>query len=366
MPERYIGLMSGTSVDGIDAVLAEFGDASVRLVATLHHPYPDGLQDQLRQSMRMANATGAERLGELHVRVGGAFRDAVLTMLRDARVDAGTVRAIGSHGQTLWHRPSGPYPYTLQIGDAATIAVGTGIDTVADFRSTDVALGGEGAPLVPPFHAWLFGDPAEDRVILNLGGIANVTVLPAGRTVAGFDTGPGNTLLDAWARLHLGTPYDDRGAFAAGGHADEHLVADALADPWFARRPPKSTGFEYFNLEWLRHFARDHLAPRDVQASLAEITVRSIGQAIDRWAPGSRRVYACGGGVANDDLMQRLRRVLPDVSLCTTSEAGLDPGWVEASAFAWLAMRHIHGETGNLPSVTGARRSAVLGALYRG
>lgn len=366
MPERYIGLMSGTSVDGIDAVLVEFNDANVSLAATHSHPYTDGLQDDLRQAMRQADAMGAERLGELHVRVGRAFRDAVLTMLDEADVDAGTVRAIGSHGQTLWHRPSGSYPFTLQIGDAATIAIGTGIDTVADFRSTDVALGGEGAPLVPPFHAWLFGDAAEHRVVLNLGGIANITVLPAGGAITGFDTGPGNTLLDAWARLQLGANHDDRGAFAAGGRVDEALVGDALADPWFARQPPKSTGFEYFNLDWLRSFTVDNLSPRDVQASLAEITARSIAEAVGQWAPGTRRMYACGGGVANDDLMQRLRRSLPELRLCTTSEAGLDPGWVEAAAFAWLAMRHIHGLTGNLPSVTGARRSAVLGALYRG
>ncbi len=366
MSERYIGLMSGTSVDGIDAVLAEFGDATMTLAASYSYPYPDRLQDDLRQAMRQADAVGAERLGELHVRVGGAFRDAVVAMLDDAGVDAGTVRAIGSHGQTLWHRPSGPYPFTLQIGDAATIAIGTGIDTVADFRSTDVALGGEGAPLVPPFHAWLFGNPDEDRVVLNLGGIANVTVLPAGQAVTGFDTGPGNTLLDAWARLHLGASYDDRGAFAEGGRVNDGLVEDVLADPWFARPPPKSTGFEYFNLDWLRSFSAGGLPPRDVQASLAEITARSIAEAVGRWAPGTRRMVACGGGVANDDLMRRLRRALPNVRLGTTSEMGLDPELVEASAFAWLAMRHVHGLTGNLPSVTGARRSAVLGALYRG
>jgi anhydro-N-acetylmuramic acid kinase len=366
MPERYIGLMSGTSVNGIDAVLAEFGDAAMTLSATHSHPYPGGLQDDLRHAMRHADTVGAERVGELHVRVGGAFRDAALALLDGAGIDAGTVRAIGSHGQTLRHRPSGRYPFTLQIGDAATIAVGTGIDTVADFRSTDVALGGEGAPLVPPFHAWLFGDRAESRVVLNLGGIANITVLPAGGPVTGFDTGPANTLLDAWAQLHLHSPWDERGAFAAGGRVDESLVTAALADPWFSRPPPKSTGFEDFNLDWLRLHAGPQPAPQDVQASLAEITARSIAQAIRRWAPGTRGVYVCGGGVANDDLMQRLRIALPEARLHTTADAGLDPQWVEAAAFAWLAMRRVHGHTGSLPSVTGARQAAVLGALYRG
>jgi anhydro-N-acetylmuramic acid kinase len=366
MPERYIGLMSGTSVNGIDAVLAEFGDAAMTLIATHSHSYPDGLEDDLRQAMRQGESLGAERLGELHVRVGAAFRDAALALLDSARIDAGTVRAIGSHGQTLRHRPAGRYPFPLQIGDAATIAVGTGIDTVADFRSTDVALGGEGAPLVPPFHAWLFGDRAESRAVLNLGGIANLTVLPADDAVTGFDTGPANTLLDAWAQLHLSSPWDERGAFAAGGRVDERLVADALADPWFSRPPPKSTGFELFNLDWLRSHTGSRPVPQDVQASLAEITARSVAQAVRRWAPGTVRMYACGGGVANDDLMARLRTALPDVSLQTTADAGLDPLSVEASAFAWLAMRRVHGDTGNLPSVTGAREAAVLGALYRG
>lgn len=366
MPERYIGLMSGTSVNGIDAVLVELGKASMTLLATHSHPYPGELQDELRQAMRHEETVGAERLGELHVRVGAAFRDAALALIGGAHVDAGSVRAIGSHGQTLRHRPAGRYPFTLQIGDAATIAVGTGVDTVADFRSTDVALGGEGAPLVPPFHAWLFGDQEESRVVLNLGGIANITVLPTGGAVTGFDTGPANTLLDAWAQLQLDSPFDERGAFAAGGRVDETLVANALADPWFSRPPPKSTGFEDFNLDWLQSLAGSQSAPQDVQASLAEITARSVAGAISRWAPGTRRVYACGGGVANEDLMQRLRRVLPEATLHTTADAGLDPAWVEATAFAWLAMRHVRGDTGNLPSVTGARHAAILGALYRG
>lgn len=364
MPERFIGLISGTSVDGIDAVLAEFDDARLSLVASRSHPYPPPLQDRLRQAMLQPQDAGLDELGDLHVRVGAAFRDAALALLEDAGLEPAAVRAIGSHGQTLRHRPDRKPPFTLQIGDAATIATGTGIDTVADFRSHDVALGGEGAPLVPPFHAWLMRDATEPRVVLNIGGIANVTVLPADGEVSGFDTGPGNTLLDAWSRRHRNLPYDDGGAWAAGGRVDTTLVEGALADPWFSRPPPKSTGFEYFNLDWLE-LLQPAMPAVDVQASLAELSARSIAEAIDRWAPGTRRVFACGGGTRNDDLMRRLAARLPGATLRTTADAGLPPEWVEAAAFAWLAMRHVNGLSGNLPSVTGARRAAILGALYR-
>ena len=365
MPERYVGLISGTSVDGIDAVLAKLGADTFEVLATHCHAYPDALQADLRLAMRHPDTVGADRFGELHVRVGAAFRDAAAALLAGAGVSAADVRAIGSHGQTLRHRPDAAHPFTLQIGDGATIATGTGIDTVADFRSSDVALGGEGAPLVPPFHAWLLGAREESRVALNIGGIANITVMSASGEVTGFDTGPGNTLLDAWSRLHRDLPYDEAGAWAGTGVVDEALVERALGDDWFDRRPPKSTGIEYFHLDWLNALGSSQLAPADVQASLAEISARSIANAIRHWAPGTRRVIACGGGVHNADLMRRLRHHLPDTALETTADHGLDPDWVEAAAFAWLAMRYVAGEPGNLPAVTGARRAAVLGALYR-
>ena len=365
MAERFIGLMSGTSVDAIDAVIAEFGESSLNLLATRSHPYDPTLQADLRDAMANPGTLGSDDLGALHIRVGEAFRDAANAVLAAASLTPEDVRAIGSHGQTLRHRPDAPHRFTLQIGDAATIAAGTGIDTVADFRSMDVALGGQGAPLVPPFHAWLMRDPAEDRVTLNIGGIANITVLPAVGDTTGFDTGPGNTLLDAWSRAALGLPFDDGGTWAAGGSTNTAFVASALADPWFDKAPPKSTGFEYFNLDWLVKLRPGGLAGADMQASLAEISARSIAAAIRRWAPATRRVFACGGGVRNVDLMRRLAEHLPDVRLGTTSEAGLDPSWVEAAAFAWLARQYVRGLPGNLPSVTGARRAAILGAVYR-
>jgi anhydro-N-acetylmuramic acid kinase len=365
MTERYIGLMSGTSVDGIDAVVAEFGETSLDLIAARSHPYPPRLQADLHRAISNPGSLGTDEFGDLHIRVGEAFRDAANVLLAAAAMVPADIRAIGSHGQTLRHRPDAAHRFTLQIGDAATIASGTGIDTVADFRSIDMALGGQGAPLVPPFHAWLMRSTTEDRVVLNIGGIANITILPATGDITGFDTGPGNTLLDAWARTSLGVPFDERGAWAAGGTMHSAFVDNALADPWFHRPPPKSTGFEYFNLEWLEKKRPAGLAGADVQASLAEVSARSIAAAIQRWAPATSRVFACGGGVRNIDLMRRLAAMLPDVQVGTTSDAGLDPAWVEATAFAWLARQCVRGMPGNLPSVTGARRHAILGAVYR-
>jgi len=365
MTERYIGLISGTSVDGIDAVLVDFAGSALSLDAVFSHPYPDALQSDLCRAMREPGGVGLDAYGDLHVRVGETFRDAALALLDTAGVAAADVVAIGSHGQTIRHRPDAAHRFTLQIGDPATIAAGTGIDTIADFRSTDVALGGEGAPLVPPFHAWLLQDPAEHRIVLNIGGIANITVLPAGGgAVAGFDTGPGNTLLDAWIRRERQLPYDDGGRWAASGGVDDAFVARCLADPYFALAPPKSTGFETFNLDWLTAMRPDGVAAVDVQASLVEVTARSISDAVHRWAPETRAVYLCGGGSENGHLCERLQAALGDVALRTTDDAGMPAAWMEAAAFAWLARRHVRGEAGNLPAVTGARRPAILGARY--
>jgi anhydro-N-acetylmuramic acid kinase len=236
---------------------------------------------------------------------------------------------------------------------------------VADFRSNDIALGGEGAPLVPPFHEWLLRDPGEDRVVLNIGGIANITILPSADNLAsGFDTGPGNTLLDAWSRQVRDLPYDDEGQWAASGQVDEQLLAHCLDDPWFGKKPPKSTGFETFNLDWLRRFPVHELDAADVQATLAAVTAISIADAIRRWAPATRRVFVCGGGARNLDVLRRVAEYLPDCQVQRTDEKGLPADWVEAAAFAWLAMRRIDGQPGNLPAVTGATRRTALGAIY--
>jgi anhydro-N-acetylmuramic acid kinase len=367
MPDLYIGLISGTSMDGVDAALVEFGDRCLQVAGGRTTPYPDALRTQLLEAARQPQTCTADVIGTLDHWVGECFRDAARELLHAAGVDPARVRAIGSHGQTLRHRPHGAHPYTLQIGNADVIAKGTGIDCVADFRSADLALGGQGAPLVPPFHDWLFRSPDAGRCVLNIGGIANITVLPAGPgAVTGFDTGPGNTLMDAWIGRHRNLAFDDGGRWAAGGTPIRPLLEAMLADPYFAKAPPKSTGFEYFNAAWLSPLLAADMQPADVQATLAELTAVTIAGAIGRYAAGTREVLVCGGGVHNRDLLRRLREHLGPVPLVSTADAGLDPDRVEACAFAWLAMRTVNGQPGNAPGVTGASRETVLGAIHSG
>lgn len=364
-PARYVGLISGTSMDGIDAVLAEFDPADAeppRLVATLSVPYSDGLQQQLR---RLCAGSGSlQDFGEAHVAVAEEFAAATRRLL--ALAGGGPATAIGSHGQTVLHAPGGRHRYSLQVGDPGRLAVRTGLPVVADFRNADIALGGQGAPLVPAFHRAAFARPGHSRAALNIGGIANLTLLPAEGSVRAFDTGPGNTLLDAWARRHLGQPFDEDGAWAATHEADPGLLAALLGDPYFAAAAPKSTGPEHFNLDWLeRHLAAlsGDLAPGIVQSTLAELSAASIAAAL---AAEGRfdEIGVCGGGAHNGDLLRRLRRRLPGSTVVTTDEWGLPPDWVEATAFAWLARERLHGRPGNLPSATGASRPAPLGGLY--
>ena len=365
MPAYYIGLMSGTSMDGIDAALVEFGQRRVDVVATHARPYADTLRQALRKAVATPVDEPIENLGALDRQVGECFRDAASELLTTSGVAAREVVAIGSHGQTVRHQPDGLRPYTLQIGNPDLIARGTGITTVADFRSADMAAGGQGAPLVPPFHDWLFGRTEPGSVILNIGGIANITILEQGGSpVRGFDTGPGNTLLDQWCLRHRDVPFDQDGAWAASGSTDPELLGRLLDYAYFRLEPPKSTGVEEFNLAWLAHFGVEDLPPADVQATLAELSARTVADDIARYAPGTRALFACGGGTHNRDLMERLRRNLPETDVETTAVAGLDPDWVEAVAFAWLAMRTMNGETGNLPSVTGASRKVVLGTIH--
>ncbi len=363
--EYFIGLMSGTSMDGIDAALVSFDEHDVALAATGKQDYPQELRAELFTASREPESCAVDALGELHTQVGECFRDAALALLAEAGMDASAIRAIGSHGQTVRHRPDADHPFTMQIGDPSIIATGTGIDTVADFRAADVALGGQGAPLTPAFHAWLFRDNSTDRVVLNIGGIANVTILPSSdQPVSGFDTGPGNTLLDAWIEKHQGAAFDDAGRWAAAGTVDNDLLQELLNDEWIGKTPPKSTGFEYFNLDWLANKRVGACGAGDVQATLLEFTAASIADSVLQAAPGTRELFVCGGGAHNPYLLQRIGARLPGVKVATTAAAGMDPDWVEAVAFAWLAMRRIDGRTGNLPAVTGAARPAVLGALY--
>ncbi len=355
--------MSGTSLDGIDAVLAEIGpDGQTRLLQTHYLPYPDSLRAQLL-------ALHAPQPDEIHLAAcaGNAlarlYAEAVRTLLDGIAPDS--VRAIGCHGQTLRHRPADGY--TLQIGNSALLAELTGITVVADFRSRDIAAGGQGAPLVPAFHARALRHPEHHRVIANIGGIANVTDLPPGGPVRGWDTGPGNMLLDAWIKRHRDAHYDRDGAWAASGSIHPGLLAALTRHPYLQQLPPKSAGREQFNLDSLDATLsrlNEAVTPADVQATLLEFTALSLADAVRRECHGAQELYVCGGGAHSGAPMQRIAAHLPEVEVATTAALGIDPDWVEALAFAWLARQAVHHAPGNLPAVTGARGERILGAIY--
>ena len=362
----FIGLMSGTSVDGIDAALVRFAPHPEVLRARTFALEPALAAEILRLSQADARIH-LDELGLLDTRLGQALAKAANELLAEAGVAAAEVAAIGSHGQTLRHAPHGDFPFTMQLGDANVIAERTGIRTVADFRRRDVAAGGQGAPLVPAFHATLFGGAAEDRAVLNLGGIANLTLLPADGHVRGFDTGPGNGLMDAWVLRHRGERYDRGGALAAQGTVDPQLLARLLDEPWLALPPPKSTGRDLFHGDWLQARLGDgDLAVEDVQATLCRFTARTVIDALRTTLPGCRQLLVCGGGVHNPALMAALAGEWPGLAIASTAAHGLDPDFVEALAFAWLARETLAGRPGNLAAVTGARGPRVLGAVYPG
>lgn len=362
--------MSGTSLDGVDGVIVDFSNKKPELLHSIYLPYPEKLQEDIRQLCHPGE-NEITRLGALDNRLGQFYADTVLKLLSQADLTPGDISAIGCHGQTVRHSPptetQGP-GFTLQIGNPNLVSCKTGISTVADFRRMDMALGGHGAPLVPAFHQVLFQDETHNRVILNVGGIANITYLPANGNPCGFDTGPGNTLLDSWIRKHRNKGFDDNGGWATSGQTDAYLLDKLLGDPYFSKAAPKSTGPEYFNLQWLETALADfaHLQPEDVQATLVKLTSRSIAGAISSLLPAlPEAIYVCGGGIHNRVLMQSLSDEMPFLkTLDSTSTLGLDPDWVEATAFAWLAKRRMEGLPGNITAVTGAASEAVLGAIY--
>jgi anhydro-N-acetylmuramic acid kinase len=363
----FVGLISGTSLDGVDTVVVDLSSHPPHLLASHVEPY----SSQLRTSLRALCQPGKneiDRMGELDRQVGFTFASACQTLLKKTGLTPQQITAIGSHGQTIRHRPDAGNPFTVQIGDPNTIAELTGITTVADFRRRDMALGGQGAPLVPALHRALFQQPGKRRIILNLGGIANITCLPETVTqpVTGYDTGPASTLLDRWIEKHQAVRLDHQGAWARGGRINENLLNDLLADPYFRLPPPKSTGSEYFSLDWLlRRLDGHELSAVDVQATLVELSAVTVAGAIIHEGYEKAEVLVCGGGVHNRYLLERLASQLDAASLQPTSAYGVDPDWVEAITFAWLAKRTLDGLSGNLASVTGAERDVVLGGIYR-
>lgn len=362
----FLGLMSGTSADAIDAALLHFSAAgTVSLRAAQARPWPAALRSEILALSQAAIMVEPDRIARLDHRIGCAFAAAASSLLQEGGIRPDQVVAIGSHGQTLRHAPWGEAPFTWQLGDPALIAERTGITTVADFRRRDVAAGGQGAPLMPAFHQAMLAAADEDRAVLNLGGIANLTLLPTQGMVSGFDTGPANGLMDAWILAECGLPFDAEGNFAASGQVDESLLQTLLRTPFFAQPPPKSTGRDQFHLDWLRsHLGDQTRRPQDVQATLLELSVLSIAQALRRSQPGTRRLLVCGGGVHNTTLMRRLAETLPEMPVVSTAALGLDPDFIEAMGFAWLARQTLSGRSGNLPAVTGARGPRVLGAIY--
>ncbi|XQA78647.1 anhydro-N-acetylmuramic acid kinase [Xanthomonas sacchari] len=362
----FLGLMSGTSADGIDAALVRFDhDGNPQLQLGRTYAWAPQQRAALIALGEGGDIASLDALGQLDAEVAIAFAEAALRLLDDAGVAPAAVRAIGSHGQTVRHRPLADPAFTWQLGDGNRIAELTGIATVCDFRRRDVAAGGHGAPLMPAFHAAMLGTAHEDRAVLNLGGIGNLTLLPAHGAVRGFDTGPANALLDAWCQRHRGQPYDAGGAFAASGAVDADLLQRLLADPWFALPPPKSTGREQFHLRWLEA-CLDTPAPTPaaVQATLLELTAATIADALLAQQPATRQLLVCGGGVHNPLLLARLQARLPGVQVQSTQAHGLDPDYIEAMGFAWLARQTLAGLPGNLPSVSGARGPRILGAIH--
>ncbi len=367
MAERFIGLMSGTSLDGVDGVLADLDGGRIAVLAHASAPFPE----DLRAELLALNTPSDNELHRAALAANGLVRiytGVVRQLLNDIALAPADIVAIGAHGQTVRHQPGAfdGVGYTLQLNTPALLAELCGIDVVADFRSRDVAAGGQGAPLVPAFHRAVFGQAHETLAVLNIGGISNLSVLPAeGGTVLGFDCGPGNALMDHWCRLHTGQPFDDRGCWAASGRVDPLLLARMRTEPFFAQPPPKSTGRDLFRPAWLDAMLGDApLAPADVQATLTELTASACAHDVRLHASDATTLIVCGGGALNDHLMARLAALLPKLTVCSSAERGLPPQQVEAAAFAWLARATIRREPGNLASVTGARDARVLGAIY--
>lgn len=363
--ELYIGVMSGTSMDGVDTALVTIADNNIQLLAHDEYPMPESLKNRLL-NVCIGQQTNLKEIGELDHLLGHLFADAVLALLDKSGYQATQIRAIGNHGQTVFHQPTGDAPFTMQLGDANIVASRTGIDTVADFRRKDMALGGQGAPLVPAFHQTIFQSSDSSVVVLNIGGIANISVIRPHERVLGYDTGPGNMLMDSWCNKHTGAKFDKNAQFAQQGHVHSKLLTQLLSEPYFNQAAPKSTGRELFNLPWLeQQLTSFDINEADVQRTLCEYTAVTIADEVSKFLIGAKpELLVCGGGAQNPLLMARIAELLPQWQVCSTSEKGVDSDYMEAMAFAWLAQRRIHNLPSNLPEVTGATQLASLGVLY--
>jgi anhydro-N-acetylmuramic acid kinase len=354
----YIGVMSGTSLDGVDVVLCPVGPDGIELAASLSYPFDDALKADILRVI--GGTTTLPEVGGIDHRLGRLFADAVQALINEYDLDTGRIEAVGLHGQTLWHQPEGDVPFTMQLGDPNIVAARSGIKTVADFRRKDMAFGGQGAPFAPAFHRFLFEKLDGTTLVANIGGMANITVI--GDPLLGFDTGPGNVLMDGWCQEKFGVPFDREGAIAQRGEVDEAVLEAMLSDAYFARPAPKSTGREYFNAEWMGRFVNAGIRNDALLATLAELTARSIADAARAYAP--KRLLLCGGGAKNVYLRGRIASMLEGVEVVRTDEYGVSGDWMEAMAFAWLACKRLNEEAVELKSVTGASQNTILGGIY--
>lgn len=360
----YIGIMSGTSLDGIDLVAADFDQDKITVLKQTMYPFPDNLKNKLIH-LSQGHQTSLAEIGHIDHFLGQSYADAVNQFLCLCKLNANEITAIGCHGQTVFHQPTGDMPFTMQLGDPNIIAIKTAITTVADFRRKDMALGGQGAPLVPAFHQAIFANEQQQTVVLNIGGISNISVLIPNRPVIGYDTGPGNMLMDSWIKKHLNKPFDNNGQWAAFGKTIPSLLKQFLKDPYFKLAPPKSTGREYFHQQWLEKqisSSEQLLRAQDVQATLLALTAHSIVDEIKQYGFG--QLLVCGGGAKNAALMTLLQDLLPTWQVMTTDKKNVSADAMEALAFAWLAKQAIEAKPSNLPEVTGASRQCRLGAIY--
>lgn len=358
--QHYVGLMSGTSLDGVDAALVSFEEHRCAVLRTFYQPY----SEQLRQSLLALHEPAANELEQSQLisnELARLYAETVMKLLGETPSVMPT--AIGCHGQTIRHHPE--LGFSIQLNNPALLAELTHIPVVSDFRSRDIAAGGQGAPLVPAFHQALFGSSDISRVIVNIGGISNLTFLPLNGTVIGFDCGPGNLLMDAWCQRHTGRSYDKNGDWARGGNIIYPLLEKFLAHAFFDLPPPKSTGRDTFNMRWLEQQLLPNLSPQDVQATLTELSAHCIADAVINYCIDAREIYLCGGGAHNHLLAERLKTLLPGLPITQTDALGIPADWVEAVAFAWLAQQTMEGKPGNLPAVTGASGLRVLGAIYQ-
>jgi len=362
----YIGLMSGTSVDGIDCALVDFSNGQNQVIATHSHALPNALREDIL-TLCQGTDVGLSLLGQTDIAIGKLFAEATNALLKSESLSPDAIQAIGSHGQTIFHQPEVEHRFTLQIGDANTIAELTGIPTVADLRSRDMVVKGQGAPLAPLLHQHCFSSAAKNRAVINIGGMANITILSNKRPALAYDTGPGNVLMDYWINKILNKSFDESGAWSASGSVNDTLLESMLQDSYFAQAAPKSTGRELFNKEWLaQHLQKldGQASDVDIMATLLEFTAVSISNELEKYSE-INEAFLCGGGVHNKTLVNRVKQLQPEIALSNTEELGLHPDWVEAVAFAWLAKQNIENKKLDTSLFTGAEKPVILGALYK-